>query len=191
MTYNIRRLGIFAGAGVVIATLIIAGIVTGGIAIPGLRLPSMASDKGTLIVKLTDAPVELEHLNVTIANVSACRVSNDEETWVKLPFVGGVSSVYIDILSLQNITKDLSVADVPPGNYTKLRLDVSTANATYVNGETVDLTVPPGHIDIIVHFEIKAGESTTVLLDMQADWVAISSSHKLRPVMKATVISGK
>ncbi len=191
MTENWRHIGIYGTTGILVAVLIIAGIVVGGLEFPEIRLPSLGPSRGTLVVKLTDAPVELEHLNVTISSLAAQRVENGEESWIELSFVDGVSEVYVDILELQNVTKDLSITEIPPGNYTKLRIVVTQANATYINGETVDLKVPPGHIDIIVHFEVEAGETTRVIVDMEADWVAISQSGRLRPVLKATVDSGK
>ncbi|MDH5754895.1 MAG: hypothetical protein OEY95_06820, partial [Candidatus Bathyarchaeota archaeon] len=58
---------------------------------------------------------------------------------------------------------------------------------TYADGNWTDLTVPPGHVDIIIHFEVKADDTTVVLIDMQADWVAISKTQRLRPVFKASV----
>jgi len=193
MPDSIRDLGIFAVAGILVAVLIIGGFAAGGIRFPSLRLPSMVSDKGTLIVKLTDAPVELKHLNVTISNISAHRVEAGKETWENLSFVGGVHEVTVDILSLHNVTKDLSIAEIPTGNYTKLRLTITSATATYMNGEIETIIVPSGRIDIIVHFQIKAGETTKLLVDMQGDWVVISNSGRLRPVLKATakVISGE
>jgi hypothetical protein len=48
--------------------------------------------------------------------------------------------------------------------------------------------VPSERIDVIVKFEVKEDAATQVLIDMTADWVAISNSHNLRPVLKATVI---
>jgi len=177
--------------GVLTAVLIIGTISVAGTYFPNLRLPSLVPDKGTLIVKLTDAPVELEHLNVTISNISVQRTGQGAETGENLPFVGGVSEVYVDILALQDESQDLSIAQLAPGNYTKIRMTITTANATYIDGRTVNLIVPPGHTDVIVHFEIKAGQATTVLIDMQADWVAISQSGTLRPELKATVISGQ
>ncbi len=186
MGYDHRKLSLYGTVGVLTAALIIASVVFSGI-----RLPTFVSKTGTLIVKLTDAPVELKHLNVTIGNLSAQRIEDGNETWEKLSFVDGVSEVYVDILALQNVTRDLSITEIPPGNYTKLRMTITTANATYINGETVDLRVPPGRIDIKVHFEIRAGEITRLLIDMQADWVAISQSQNLRPILKAMVLSGE
>jgi hypothetical protein len=82
---------------------------------------------------------------------------------------------------------DLSIAEIPAGNYTKMRMTIRTANATFANGDTVDLTVPPGKIDIIIHFEIARDDTKVVLIDMQADWVAISQNNRLRPVLKASI----
>ena len=178
---TMKKVGIYGAAGVVFAVLIIAGIMTSGLKLPGFQ------NQGTLIIKLTDAPVELKHLNVTITGLAVQKAEQGVEDgrWIPLSFVDGKTSVYVDILALQNITLDLSVTGLAPGNYTKLRMDISTANATYAEGGTVDLTVPPSHIDIIAHFAIKAGETTTLLVDFTAH---ISETNKLSPVLKATVV---
>ncbi|RLI39361.1 hypothetical protein DRO69_14375 [Candidatus Bathyarchaeota archaeon] len=181
MTFDNRKIGLYGTAGVLVAALIIAGIV-----FSGLRLPTFIPNTGTLIIKLTDAPANITHLNVTITNVSVQRVEDDTETWVDLPFVDGVSSVSLDLLELQNITKDLSVADIPSGNYTKIRLGIGEANVTYAEGGWAPVNVPSGKIDVIVRFEIEGGEVRTLLIDMWLDWIAISKSGNLRPVLKAT-----
>lgn len=190
MAVSAKKIGFHGTVGFLVAALIIVGVVISSVKIPSLRPPSFIPDTGTLIVKLTDAPVELKHLNVTISHLSvyALRAEDGEETWEELTFVGGVPEFSVDILALRDVTEDLSVTEIPPGNYTKLRMTITTAKATYLSGETVDLMVPPGHVDVIVHFEIKAGETTIVVVDMEADWVAISQSQRLRPVLKATVI---
>jgi len=180
MAVEAKRLGLYGIVGVLMAVLIIAGIV-----FSGLRLPTFVPSTGTLIIKLTDAPYDLEHLNITIDSVSVQRVEDDTETWENLTFVDDVSEVYFDLLALRNVTMDLSVTGIPSGNYTMIKMHIKTANATYVGGGTVDLTVPSEHIKVIVHFEVKAGEETTVLVDMQAH---ISETDRLSPVLKATVI---
>jgi hypothetical protein len=84
---------------------------------------------------------------------------------------------------------DLSITEVPLGNYTKLRMYVNAASANFTGPEEelVSLTVPPGKIDIKIHFKIEAGKTTELLVDMQADWIAVNKNHKLRPVLKAVV----
>jgi hypothetical protein len=191
MAEDIRHVGVYGVAGILVAILIIAGIVTSSIHFPSLKLPDSFASKGTLVIKLTDAPVRLEHLDVNISSIEAIRIVDDAEERVPLSFVEGKLWVYVDILALQNVTMDLSITEVPPGNYTKLRMFITSANATFENGDEVELTVPPGKIDIIVHFEIKAGETTKLLIDMEANWVAISQTKRLRPVLKATVLSGE
>lgn len=179
---------------IVFAVLIlVTSLIVADVFLPSIR--NALSEKGTLVVKLTDAPVELEHLNVTISGLSALRVEYifnlpRREAWEDLSFVDGLSEVYVDILALRNDAKDLSITSIPPGGYTKLRIRITKANATLADGETVDLVVPSTRIDVIIDFEIKAREATTILLDMQADWAAISQSGRLRPVLKATVVAG-
>jgi len=187
MTDEIRHTGIFAAAGILVAVLIIAGIVAGGMHFPSLRLPSLVSDKGTLIVKLTDAPVELDQLNVTIDGVSVHNI--EEDRWINLTFVDERESVTVDLLKLENVTTDLSIMPIPAGNYTMIELHIAKASALF-HGETkpVELNVPSESIRIIIHFEIESDELRIVLIDMGVDKLAVSESGNLRPVVKAKVI---
>ena len=173
------KIGIYAVAGVTLAVLIVSGLY-----LSGLQFPGFATQRGNLVVLLTDAPVDIDHLNITIDSLS---VKLENESWIDLPFVDAKTEVYFDLLALYNVTMELSDAEVPVGNYTKMRMTVKTANATFATGETVDLIVPPGHIDVIIKFEVEFDDVTVVLVDMQADWVAISNSNRLRPILKASV----
>ena len=185
MQTNGRKLGLYTVAGVAIAVIIIAAIFASGVQFPGSESQVKT---GTLFVLLTDAPANLTNLNVTLDGIY---VNNaDSDTWTELNFIEGKSEVYFDLLALNNVTKDLSVAEIPAGNYTKIRLNVKAANATFADGHTADLTVPPEHIDVIIHFEIKEDATTILLIDMQADWVAVSHNNHLRPVLKASVVQG-
>jgi len=145
---------------------------------------------GTLVVKVTDAPVpDLEHLNLTINKVE---VSNETGSWKSLPISGG--SLYFDLLKLRNVTKDLAIGEIPVGNYTKIRMQIVTANATLSDGSTLTLNVPPGHIDIQVHFEIKPGKTTSLIIDIVVDKIKIAErGHSgkpanLNPQFKATIV---
>jgi hypothetical protein len=183
MATSHKKIGIYTATGIAIAIILIAAIFVSGVHFPGSN--SSPGKTGTLAVSIMDAPANLTNLNVT---VSGLYVHNDDnDSWTQMNFTGDVSSVYFNLLALNNITKELSTTAFPTGNYTKIRLDISAANATLSDGSTENLTVPPGHIDIIVSFQIKTDQTTNVLLDMQVDTVAISHSGNLKPVMKATV----
>lgn len=185
MTYNSKKLVYFGGTGVVAAILIIA-VVFSPMILPILQVKAKT---GTLIVKVTDAPVpDLQHLNLTINQV---QVANESGKWNTLEIAGG--SQYFDLLQLQNVTKDLGIASIPEGNYTKIRMQIVTANATLADGRTIELNVPPGHIDIQAKFEIKAGKTTSVIIDIIADRVKIAERGKsgqpanLNPQFKAII----
>ncbi len=174
-----RKLGTYGIVGITLALLIVSGLY-----LSGLQFPRFAAETGKLVVLLTDAPIEIDHLNITIDSLS---VKLENESWIDLPFVNDNTEVYFDLLALYNVTMELSDAEIPVGNYTKIRMTVKTANATLATGETVDLNVPPGHIDVKIKFEIESDDVTVVLIDMQVDWVAISESNNLRPVLKASI----
>jgi hypothetical protein len=178
-----RKIGLYTITGVAIAIVIIAAIFASGIQFPGIN--NSQGNTGKLSVSIMDAPADLAHLNVTI---NALYVHNDGDgSWLKLNFADDVSQVYFDLLTLKDVTKELSASSVPVGNYSKIRLDILAANATLADETTKDLVVPPGHIDVTVSFQIKEGQTTNLLLDMQVDSTAISQSGNLKPVLKATV----
>jgi len=190
MTDEIRDVGIFATAGILAAILIIAGVVAGGLRFPSLRLPSMVSDKGTLIIKIMDQPVELKHLNITIDWV---KIQDQDENWLDLEIKNG-TPFYFDLLALQNITETLSETPIPAGNYTMIKMHVLTANATYLDNTNATLRVPSDVIKVPFkpHIKMESEGSVTVIIDLQPEdltTIAISKSLNLRPVIRATVKS--
>jgi len=180
-----RQIGLRATVGIIASVVIIAAVLVSGIQLPTTQPPTAQKNEGTLVIMLTDAPVNLTHLNVTITNMTV--LNSDTGNWTNIPFLNNITEWYTDILALQNVTEDLSITQIPAGNYTKLRMQVTTANATYANGETQTLTVPPEKIDVIIHFTIETDKTTHLLIDMQADWTVISKNGNLRPVLKASV----
>jgi len=189
MAEDMRHVGIYGAAGILVAMLIIAGIVASGFQIPSLRLPIFASDKGTLIIKIMDKPVGLKHLNVTIDWV---KIQNENDQWINLTIKEGAPFSF-DLLALQNVSETLSETKIPAGNYTMIKMHILAANATYPDGgEPVPLRVPSEVIKVILkpHIRIESESSITVLIDLQPEdleTIAISHSLNLRPVIKAVV----
>jgi hypothetical protein len=191
MAEGIQHAEVYGAAGILVAILIIAGIVTSGFQIPSLRLPSFVSDRGTLIIKVMDKPITLKHLNLTIDWV---KIKDQSDQWIPLD-IKGDAPFYFDLLALQNVSETLSETQIPAGNYSMMRMHILTANATYPDGETVQLRVPSDVIRVILkpHIKMESGSSITVLIDLQPEdleTIAISHSLNLRPVIKAVVESG-
>lgn len=185
MAFGTQRIALFAATGITIAVVVFASIYWGPSLFPGAQAKT-----GTLVVKVTDAPApDLIDLNLTITSI---QVLNRTEGWVDVPLTNGPA--YFDLLQLHNVTRDLGLSSLAAGNYTKIRLEISKANCTFSNGNTTDLNVPPGHTDIQVQFEIKAGETTAVIIDIEVDRVKIAERGKsgqipnLNPQFKTIVV---
>jgi hypothetical protein len=188
MADPIHNAGYFAAVGTLLAVLIIGALAIAGFRIPALRFPGF-TNKGTLTVKVIDAPVDLTHLNITIDKLE---ILDSEGNWTNLELIDG-EPIYFDLLALQNITLTLSRTEIPTGNYTKIRMHALTANATYTDGTTsppLNL-VANGKIDIILkpHLVMQAGGSIAVTIDLEPETAQITISHSLnlKPTMKAMV----
>jgi len=190
MSDSLRNAGFFAGIGVILAILIISTIAIAGFKIPSLKLPALLSNKGRLTVQVTDGPANLTHLNITIDKL---RIQKSDGENITLDLKGG-EAVYFDLLALQNVTLTLSETEIPPGNYTMIRMHVLTANATRTDGTTFELNkVPSEWIKVLLkpHLMMQSNGAITVTIDLEPETAQINISHSLnlKPTMKA-MISG-
>ena len=193
MENGAKKVGLRMAAGVLVAITIIVAVFASGI-----TLPSMEKKTGILTVLLTDAPVDLDKLELTISGLEVHRVADDEDTsegeWEQL-IDENDNPISFDLLEYQDgRTLELASVSIIGGTYNKIRMYISDNEedgpfAYYKDEEKYpdnpyDLSVPSNKIDVITNFVLEAGEAVTVLLDMQPDWVAISNSGNLRPIVK-------
>jgi hypothetical protein len=174
----------FAVIGILIAT----GLIAIGTFGPTVLLPTIFPARaGTLDIKVTDAPVQdLSSLNITVDQFEVHQQEADQ--WTNVTINKG--QVTFDLVKLRNITQDAALDQIPLGNYTKIRMRVLSAIAQIDGGEVITVRFPPNKLDIIVHFEVKAGQTTSIILDIQVDTLKIAENpqHNATPVIKATVI---
>ena len=187
MAVSAKKVGLYGTVGFLVAALIIGGIAIAGFKIPAFKPPGMVADKGTLIIKIMDKPVELEHLNITIDWI---RIKG-QKNWTNLE-IKGERPFYFDLLALQNVTETLSETSIQAGNYTMIKMHVLTANATYPDGNTTELNVPSDVIKVVLkpHLKMEPNGYITVLVDLQPDdlkSIAVSRNLNLRPVIRARV----
>lgn len=188
---NKKNIGLRAVAGILAASLIIVGVMYSGVTLPNSENnTNYGSQQGKLTVLLIDAPVELDQLNVTVTELEVHKAGDGDNDGEWIPLMEEEEETTFNLLYYQDgRTLELASQNIDPGNFTKIRLYVSGANASYNEDPTtvVPLKVPSGKIDVIIKFEIKEGNEAIVTIDMEADWIAISKSNNLRPVLKATV----
>jgi len=188
MSDSIHNAGYFAAVGILLAILIIGTFAVAGIKIPSLRLPGFLANRGTLTVKVMDAPTELEHLNITIDELSIQKANDTDEAWINLELIDG-EPIYFDLLALHDVSLTLSKTEIDAANYTMIKMHILTANATYTDGSTSDpLRVPSEWIKVILkpHLNMQSGAAITITIELIPE-TNISHSLNLRPTMKAMV----
>ena len=109
MAYGARRVLIYGAIGIMAAIIVSSSVLV----LPNLITPVFGKT-GTLVVRVTDAPVPLKNL---FLNITGLAVLNASGGWVQIPIEGG--EAYFDLLELQNVTEDLATVSLLEGNYTR------------------------------------------------------------------------
>ena len=190
-----KKIGLRVAAGFLVAITIIVAVFASGITFPteqGITGRETQVQTGILNVFLIDAPVELNHLNITITDLEVHKAGEEGEEgkWITLVEDGVPEIPEFDLLYYQDGRKlHLASEQIEIGNYTKIRMYISSAVANFTDDpdNAVDLNVPSGKIDVITKFEIGTEGRVDVTIDMIPDWIAISKSNNLRPVLKASI----
>ena len=177
MVYNNRKLVLGGLGGVLIAVLIVASFVWIG------YLPTVHAT-GQLVVKIRDAPSDLEELWLTIDTVRVHRKGGGNTTWYN---VSVMQTDPFDLLSLTDFSIVLAVQELSVGNYTEIRFHIVDANAT-IDGASAPLNITTQWMKVKAHFEIKDTQVTAVTIDIDINEEPILNSNILMPVAIADVI---
>ena len=146
---------------------------------------------GTLQVKLHDAPVDYDEVNIFIERVEVNNTAGDEG-WQVI----SEPNESFNLLELTNGAFEM-IADVEleAGTYPQIRLILSRdANTVVIDGESHNLFVPSGAqtgVKLNIHAEIREGTVYTLLLDFDAlrsvvkTGKAANPGFLLKPVIRA------
>lgn len=123
--------------------------------------------EGTLELKITDKPGDL-NISAAWINISTIQVhmsgNNSTAGWITIIEDGQD----FDLIKLTNVTEYLGKENLTAGNYTQIRFDVNSANIT-IDDVVYNLTIPSKTIKLIKPFNITDGETTTLILDFDAN----------------------
>ena len=134
---------------------------------------------------LTDSPFsDAKSLLVTFSDVSVHKADDAADTWTKLPFAGGATSRTCDLKKLQGAQDVLGTGTLAAGQYTQIRLTVSSSTLYFDNaaaGSACDATIaapdgrnaaveiPSGEVKLNRQFEVSSSGATTITLDFDGD----------------------
>jgi hypothetical protein len=162
-----------------VLAIAIAAIVTVGAVGVYLVVSSPSTGKVTIMVK--DLPADWTHVNVTFSEVRIHQAGTNGSGWINLSVPGGS----IDLRALVNVSELLSSGNVGTGKYTQIRIVVESVIGTLANGTLVNFTVPSGELKINHPFNVTAGETTTLTVDIDLDKSIVEnqSGWKFKPVL--------
>ncbi|MEF8848892.1 MAG: DUF4382 domain-containing protein [Candidatus Thermoplasmatota archaeon] len=120
---------------------------------------------GTLVMKITDAPSDLNisEAMVSISSVMVHLGAGGNNTTAGWHTVVNESQTF-DLIALQNVTDVLGEQELQAGNYTQIRLNIDNANVT-IDGVKHDLMIPSSTVKLVNAFKINGSETTTLILD--------------------------
>jgi hypothetical protein len=145
--------------------------------------------KSLLVIKVKDAPAELQELFIEIDEVRVHRVLEEEDGESPWLNVTVHQTDPFDLLLLEDFAIVLATSELPVGEYTEIRLHVQSAYANISDQEElVPLrVVANGWLMVKANFTLGEKNVTTVVVDIQVNETPIIRAKILHPVVKATV----
>ena len=146
---------------------------------------------GTIEVRVTDAPGDVEEILVTVSEVDVHKAGTDEEdgVWITL----GIDENTFNLLELEELELTLATEVVAAGKYTQLRMTIFEVWVTLEGEDPVEATVPSGKLKFVRPFDLEAGGTITLVVDFDAaESIVVTGNGKVifKPVVKLEIQQG-
>ena len=177
-------------------------VISGAIAlvlIASLGLASCTSaveaKTGTIEVRVTDAPGDVEEIWVTVSEVEVNKAVDDgDEEWIPIDIVAGT----FDLLLLEELELVVAVGGVEVGKYTQVRMTISEVEVKFFEVEDlVGAKLPSGKLKFVRPFDVgialTEGATITLVLDFDAEksFVVTGAGEVIvKPVVKLEIQQG-
>lgn len=149
---------------------------------------SNSTSTGKVSIMVKDLPDDWMHVNVTFSEVSIHQASDGNSSgWHNLTF----ASQTIDLASLVNISELLASGNVGTGKYTQIRIVVESVVGIMMDGSMVNFTVPSGELKTTHPFNVTAGQTTTLTVDIDLSHSIVhnASGWMFKPVLGSVTSS--
>jgi len=189
----------------------ILALLAGACAQPSSIPTPTPAQSGAVEVYVTDAPprYEVKSILITVSKLEIHKAGAEQEQsssdnqsdnqtqegngeWITIDISDNAST--FDLLKIEGIEQFLGASQVEAGKYTQIRLTVDKAEVGLGENEPEEATVPSKKLKIVRPFNVVAGETTSILLDFDAEKsVNVTGNGKIivKPVIKLTVRQGK
>jgi len=177
--------------------------------------PQPQPASGTVEVYVTDAPPDKEVtavlLTVSSLEIHRAKAEMEQEQsgsgnqtqeqeqeggnggeWISINISDNMST--FDLLTVEGIEEFFGSSEVAAGKYTQLRLIVDKAEVTTADNVAQEASVPSKEVKIVRPFNVDGGETTTLLLDFDAEHSVVftgSGKVQIKPVVKLSIEQGK
>lgn len=161
-----------------------------GVALIGILIYSCQKQDGTarMSVKMIDAPVNYDSVNVEIEQVQIHYTDSAGGSWIDLPTVAGI----YNLLDLQNgVTAALvNNGDIPVGQLQQMRLILGDENTVVVDSLSYPLLLSSQDktgLKVNVGAVLQPGDIIEITLDFDALKSIVvqgDGSYRLKPVVK-------
>lgn len=158
----------------------------------------ISGGSGELEVHLTDAPLDLATVSSVMVTIDAVTVYGGMELdGTEVPPIELLTHPdTFDLLTLTDgATMLLADGELPAGFYQRIRMGISAASLTFLDGTMVDLKIESNKVDVPIQFEVSADDLMELVLDFQADAsVHVTETgddrYILRPVVTPVSLPG-
>ena len=165
--------------------------------VPPQYSSSTLSGSGSLSIYLTDAPPSsptFKYLLINVSSVVLVYQGNVSTSPPRNQFVFRVPAgrgLNVNLTSLVGSKLLLGATSAPAGNVTDLIFNITGARAFFTDGSSAQLkVVADGKLMVHFQFQVKAGGSTNLTLDIQPNEIHYSqgSSAVLTPVIRVQAV---
>ena len=177
---------------IVVSLTLVAAL---GLAVAGCGT-GVAAKTGTIEVRVTDAPGDVQEILVEVLSVEVHRAGAEGEEGVWIPLAIVTEDNPFDLIALEGLQLTLAGEDeVAAGTYTQLRVIIGTVTVV-LEGEvgqpsiTVEATIPSGELKFVRPFEVAEGGITVIVLDFDAtESLVFTGNDKIifKPVVKLSI----
>ena len=163
---------------------------------PDKNVTAVLLTVSSLEVHLAAAEMEQEQEQSESGNQTQEQEQEQEEgnggEWITIDISDNMST--FDLLKVKGIEEFFGSSEVAAGKYTQVRLIVDKAEVAVDYGEPQEATVPSGELKIVRPFTVESGETTTLLIDFDAERSVVftgSGKIQVKPVVKLSIEQGK